>query len=202
MGCESTFDERLANPWPRALGNGQSRQHRVTFIWNHPCAPRTSKSAGPSTRVRDRPDRKVPFEESSKSHQSVGPQPLDHHFPRNCNHVARDGAGYLEVIVLGPSPGTGESFQFAARRFLDEVQINTWRHPFLPIALVEKSVHFSNLLLAHFHYAARGLVPLTLNWTEENNRELVSHDTTIVESMQTLQRYATNLSTCFRIHSL
>lgn len=73
---------------------------------------------------------------------------------------------------------------------VDEFQINTWRHPLGLRALVEKSVHFGNLLLAHFHYAARGLVPLTSNWNDEKHKELVSDNDTIIASMQAIQQYA------------
>lgn len=100
----------------------------------------------------------------------------------------------MEIVVLGSPPGTGEAFQLAAKGVINESQINTWRHPLRPCALVEKSVHFSNLLLAHFYYAARGLVPLTLDWNDEKHKELVSHDTTIITSIQTLQQYAKTLS--------
>ena len=72
--------------------------------------------------------------------------------------------------------------------------MNTWRHPLGPHALIEKSVHFGNLLLAHFHYAARGLVPLTLDWDDEKHKELVSNNTKIITSMQTLQQHAKTLS--------
>ena len=78
---------------------------------------------------------------------------------------------------------------------IDEFQINTWRHPLGPRALIEKSVHFGNLLLAHFHYAARGLVPLTLNWNDEKHKELVSNNTTIITSMQAIQQHAKVLGT-------
>ncbi len=86
-------------------------------------------------------------------------------------------------------------FQVAAKRSFDEFQINTWRHPLGPHALVEKSVHFGNLLLAHFHYAARGLAPLTLDWNDEKHKELVGNNTIIITSMQTLQQHAKTLGT-------
>jgi len=95
------------------------------------------------------------------------------YFPSNCHHIAPHGTGRLETAILGPSAGTNEMFQVAAKRSFDEFQINTWRHPLGPYALVEKSVHFGNLLLAHFHYAARGLAPLTLDWNDEKHKELV-----------------------------
>ncbi len=66
--------------------------------------------------------------------------------------------------------------------------------------MVEKTVHFGNLLLAHFHYAARGLIPLTLNWNDEKHKELVSNDTTIITSMQAIQQHAKVLGT--RSHTL
>ncbi|KAL9027847.1 MAG: hypothetical protein Q9196_003692 [Gyalolechia fulgens] len=76
------------------------------------------------------------------------------------------------------------------KRSIDGVQINTWRHPLGPRALIKKSVHFGNLLLAHFHYAARGLVPLTLDWDDEKHKELVNDNTTIITSMQAIQQHA------------
>lgn len=117
------------------------------------------------------------------------------HFPSNCHRIARYGTRRLEIVVLGPPQGTGEIFQISAKRSFDESQINTWRHPLEPHALVEKSVHFSNLLLAHFHYAARGLVPLTLDWNDEKHKELVSNNERVITSMQTLQQHAKTLGT-------
>ena len=81
-------------------------------------------------------------------------------------------------------------FKVAVKRSTDEFQINIWRHPLGPRALVEKSVHFGNLLLAHFYYAARGLAPLTLDWNDEKHKELVCNNTKIITSMQTIQQHA------------
>ena len=86
-------------------------------------------------------------------------------------------------------------FKVAVKHSIDEFQINTWRHPLGPHALVEKSVHFGNLLLAHFHYGARGKVPLTLDWNDEESKELVGNNTAIITSLQTLQQHAKTLGT-------
>jgi hypothetical protein len=44
---------------------------------------------------------RVSSEEPPKSHQGIEPLCLGHHFPRNCHHIARHGAGCLEIVVLG-----------------------------------------------------------------------------------------------------
>ncbi len=33
---------------------------------------------------------------------------MGRHFPSNCHHITRHGAGRLETVILGPSPGTGK----------------------------------------------------------------------------------------------
>jgi hypothetical protein len=70
------------------------------------------------------------------------------------------------------------------------LQANAWRHPLKPIRLIDKSVYLSNLLLAHFYYAAAGSLPLTLDWNASSTRQLVDNNIAVVHSMTALQNHA------------
>ncbi|KAH7390030.1 hypothetical protein BKA64DRAFT_756964, partial [Cadophora sp. MPI-SDFR-AT-0126] len=70
----------------------------------------------------------------------------------------------------------------------------SWRHPLKPIHLIDKSVYFSNLLLAHFYYAAAGSLPLAPDWDAKSTRDLVQDRPVIVNSMKALQAHARHLS--------
>ena len=105
----------------------------------------------------------------------------------------------LEDCYIGLIIKNRWAISISCEIFTNEAQIYTWRHSLRSTALVEKSVHFSNLLLTHFHYATRELLSLTLNWNNRKQNELIFHDLTIIASIQFFQRHATILSTCVRI---